>query len=91
MKEQGEASREDAIASTRHFFASVNRQSRTATEVSTENTTDVSEGNTPHMNIPVVSSTPIATETNEAETGNSSTFLPNQSPSRPTATDTCRP
>ena len=85
-----EASREDAIASTRHFFATVNRQSRTATEVLTENITDVSGGNMP-LNIPVISSTPIATETNEAETSSPRTFLPNGSPTRPTATATCRP
>ena len=49
-----EASREDAIASTRHFFAIVNEQNRTTTELPTESTTDVSGGNTLHMNIPVV-------------------------------------
>ena len=37
-----EASREDSIASTRHFFATVNRQSRTVTEALTENITGVS-------------------------------------------------
>ena len=82
-----EASKEDAIASTRHFFASVNGQNRTTTELSAEITTDVSEGDALHVNIPVVSSTPIT----EAETGSPRTFLPNGSPSRPTATATCRP
>ena len=43
------------------------------------------------MNIPVISSTPIATETNEAETNSPRTFLPNGFPSGPTATATCRP
>ena len=43
------------------------------------------------MNIPVVSSTPITEmETTEAETRSPRTFLPNGSPSRPTATATCR-
>ena len=53
-----EASREDAIASTMHFFATVNRQNETTTELPAETTTvtDVSGGNAP-MNIPVVSST----------------------------------
>ena len=60
-----EASREDAIASTRHFFATVNGQNRTTTELPAEITTDVSGGNALHMNIPVVSSTPIETETTE--------------------------
>ena len=87
-----EASREDAIALTRHFFVSVNGQSRTTTELPAETTNDVSGGNTQHMNIPVVSSTPITeTETTEAETRSPRTFLPNGSPSRPTATATCRP
>ena len=86
-----EASREDAIASSRHFFATVNRQNETSTELPVETTTvtDVSGGNAP-MNIPVVSSTPIETETTEGETRSPRTFLPNESPSRPTATATCR-
>ena len=88
-----EVSREDAKTSTRHFFASVNGQNRTTTELPAETTTDVSGGNAQHMNIPVVSTTPIASEaeTTEAETGSPRTFLPNGSPSRPTATATCRP
>ena len=86
-----EASRKDAIASTRHFFATVNGQNRTTTELPTETTTDVSGGNTLHMNIPVVSSTPIETETSEGEIRSPRTFLPTGSPSRPTATATCRP
>ena len=86
-----EASREDAIASTRHFFATVNRQNETTTELPAETTitTDVSGGNAP-MNIPVVSSAPIETETTEGETRSPRTFLPNGPPSRPTATTTCR-
>ena len=87
-----EASREDAIASTRHFFASVNGQNRTImTELPAETTTDVSGGN--DHNIPVTSATPIVTEaeTTEAETRSPRAFLPNGSPSRPTMTATCRP
>ena len=42
------------------------------------------------MNIPVVSSAPIESETTEGETRCPKTFLPNGSPSRPTATTTCR-
>ena len=111
-----EASREDAIASTGHFFATVNGQNRTTTNVSGGNalhmnipvvsstpietettelpadaTTDVSRGNALHVDTPVVSSTPIETETTEGETRSPRTFLPNGSPSRPTATATCRP
>ena len=52
-----EASREDSIASTRHFFATVNRQNETIIELPAETTTvtDVSGGNAP-MNIPIVPS-----------------------------------
>ena len=80
-----EASRQDAIAFTRHFFATVNGQNRNTMKLPVD---DVSGGNAPHMNIPVVSSNLIETETTEGETR---TFLPNGSPSRPTATATCRP
>ena len=86
-----EASREDAITSNRNFFVTVNGQNRITTELPAETTTDVSGGNTLHMNIPVVSSTPIETETSEGETRSPRTFLPNGSSSRPTATATCRP
>ena len=87
-----EASREDAIASTRHFFATVNGKNRTTTELPAKIAADVSGGNAPHMNIPVVSSTPIIkTGTTEGETRSPRTFLPNGSPSRPTAAATCRP
>ena len=89
-----EASREDAIASTRQFFASVSEQNRvTTTELPTETSTDVLGGNTMNLNIAVTSATPIVTgaETIEAEARSSRTFLPNGSPSRPTAVATCRP
>ena len=51
-----------------------------------ETATDVSGGN--NLNIPVISATPIVTEveTMEAEARSPRTFLPNGSPSRPTAT-----
>ena len=88
-----EASREDTIASTRHFFASVNGQNRTTMELPVETTTDVFGGNAQHMNIPVASTTPVVaeTETTETETKSPRTFLLNGPPSRPTATATCRP
>ena len=87
-----EASREGAIALTRHFFATVNEQNRVMAELPAEITTDVSEGNASHMNIPVVPPIPITKiETTEVETESPRTFLPNGSPSRPTATATCRP
>ena len=78
-----EASREDAIASTRQFFASVNEQNRVTTmELPVETSADAFGGNTMNLNIPVTSATHIVTE---AETRSPRTFLPNGSPSRPTA------
>ena len=89
-----EASREDAIASPRQFFASVNEENRvTMMELPVETSTDASGGNAMNLNIPVTSATLIVTEaeTTEVETRSSRTFLPKGSPSRPTATATCRP
>ena len=84
-----EASREDAIASTRQFFASVNEQNQvTTTELPVETSADASRENTMNLNIPVTSTPPTVTET---ETRSPRTFLPNGLPSRPTATATCRP
>ena len=63
-----EASREDAIASTRHFFASVSEQNRVTTmELPTETSTEVLGGNTMNLNIPVTSTTPIVTEAETTE------------------------
>ena len=84
-----EASREDAIASTRQFSASVNEQNQVATsELPVETSAVISEGNTMNLNIPVTSATPTVTET---ETRSHRTFLSNGLPSRPTATAICRP
>ena len=49
-----EASREDTIASTGNFFAIVNRQNKTTTELPAESTIDVSGGNALPTNVPVV-------------------------------------
>ena len=85
-----EASREDAIASTRQFFATVNEQNQVVmSELPAEVTTVTSEGNTTlNLNILITSTTPTITE---AETGSPEILLPNGSPSSPTATATCRP
>ena len=70
-----EASREDAIASTRQFSASVNEENRVTTmELPTETSADASGENAMHLNIPVTSATPIAIE---VETRSPRTFLPN--------------
>ena len=84
-----EASREDAIASTRQFFASVNEQNQaTTSELPIKTSAVISEGNTMNLNIPVTSATPTVTE---IETRSPKTFLSNGLPSRPTVTATCRP
>ena len=84
-----EVSREDTIASTRQFFASVNEKNQaTTTELPVETSAVTSEGNTMNLNIPVISVTPTVTET---QNRGPRTFLPNGSPSRPTATARCRP
>ena len=70
-----EASREDAIALTRQFFASVNEQNQaTTSELPVEPSAVTPEGNTINLNIPVSSATPTVTET---ETRSPRTFLPN--------------
>ena len=60
----------------------------TSSEVCGRNENDV-----PVTSIPVVTTTPVVpeAETTETETRSPRTFLPNGSPSRPTATATCRP
>ena len=84
-----EASREDALALTRHIFATVNEQNRAITSgLPEEISTVTSQGHTLDLHIPVTFATPIVTE---METRSPRTSLPNGSPSRPTATVTCRP
>ena len=75
---------------TRQFFATVNEHNQMMTsELPEEVPTVTSEGNfTLNLNIPITSTTPTITET---ETRSPRTFLPNGSPSRPTATTSCRP
>ena len=89
-----EVSREDAIASTRHFFASVNKRNRSTTIEGLIETSPVATGRNA-SNVPVVSTSTTAivtgTETTEAEISNTRTFLSNGSPSRPTVTATCQP
>ena len=85
-----EARREEALASIRQFFATVNGQTQMEVpEPPVETPIATSEGDiTLNLNVPVTSATPTITET---ETRSPRTFLPNGSPSRPTATATCRP
>ena len=85
-----EASQEDALASARHFFATVNGQNQVVMlELPEEVPTVTAEGATAITStVPTTSATTTVTGT---EAGSPRTFLPNGSPSRPTATATCRP
>ena len=85
-----EANQEDALASTRHFFATVNEQNQVVMlELPEEVPTVAAEGDTTiNPNVPITSTTTTITET---ETRSPRTFLPNGSPSRSTVTATCRP
>ena len=96
-----EASREDALASTRQFFATLNERTRgTTTEGPIETLFEVcgrNENDVPAASTSVVCTTPVVpepeateAETTETETRSPRTFLPNGSPPRPTATATCR-
>ena len=77
-----EGSREDAIASTRQFFATVNEQNQaTISKLPVEIPTVTPVGNTLNLNIPV---TPATSTVTEMETRSPRTFFPNGSPSRPT-------
>ena len=92
-----EANREDAIASTRQFFATVNERNRdTTTEGPIETLSDVCgriENDVPVTSTSVAPTTPVVpeAETTDTETRSPRTFPPNGSPSRPTAIATCRP
>ena len=84
-----EASQEDVLALASHFFASVNGQDQVvALELPEEVPTVATEGTTAVTStIPTTSATTTITGT---ETGSPRMFLPNGSPSRPTAAATCR-
>ena len=80
-----ETSREDALATTRHFFNTVNGQ-RNIPEVPVMSATSVSQ-----IDAPPVPQDPIETEPAEPEITSPRTYLPSGPPPRPTATATCRP
>ena len=90
-----EGSQEDALASARHFFASVNGQNQVVMLELPEEVPTVTTGRTTLASTPVMTSTvpttSATTTTTEAEAGSPRIFLPNESPSRPTTTATCRP
>ena len=90
-----EASREEAIESTRQFFAAVDKRNRNNTtgrpigissEVCGRNDIDV-----PGMSTTFVTTTPVVPDAETTETGNPRIILLNGSPPQHTATATCRP
>ena len=87
-----EASREDAIVATHHFFAEVHERNRGATaEEPIVPTSDRNENDEAiPSNVPITPDIPEA-EATETETRSPRTFLPSGSPSRPTTTATCWP
>ena len=89
-------SQEDALASVRHFFAPGNGQNQVVMlGLPEEVPVTITEGTTLETSTPAITSavptTSTTTTTTGAETGSPRSFLPNGSPSRPTATATCRP
>ena len=87
-----EASREDEVVSTQQFFAAVHERSRgTTTEGPIANSSDRNKNDVPiTSNVPATPDVPEA-EAAETEIRSPRSFLPNDSPPRPTATATCRP
>ena len=89
-----ENSREDALATTRHFFHIVTEErnvpevpiTSTVPEVPTTSTASVSQ-----MDTPSTPSVQVETEPAEKATTSARMYLPSGSPPRPTATATCRP
>ena len=88
-----EASQEDALTSARHFFASINGQNQVVTSELPEEVATVTTGRTTLTPAPAVTSIIPTTSaiTPTTQTRSPRMFLPNASPSRPTATATCRP
>ena len=91
-----EANQEDALASSRHFFAPGNGQSQVVLlglpeEVPITTTSGITSEISTSAITSTVPTTSTTTTITGAETGSPRSFLPNGSPSRPTATATCRP
>ena len=96
IQQMCEVSQEDALASARHFFASGNGQDQVVSiGPSEEVPITTTGGTTVETSMLTITSTvsTISTTTTAAGAGMGSPrpFLPNGSPSRPTATATCRP
>ena len=89
-----ESSREDALATTRHFFSTVT-EGRNVPKVPTTSTVpDIPTTSTVRvlqMDTPSIPSVQVETEPAEPATTSARMYLPSGSPPRPTATATCRP
>ena len=85
-----EVSQENALASARKFFASVNGQNQVVTLELPERVPTVTNGRTTLTPTPAVTSTipttSASTTITGAEAGSPRMFLPSGSPSRPTVT-----
>ena len=90
-----EASREEAIASTRQFFAAVDERNRNnatrrpigmSSEVCERDDTEV-----PDVSTSVVATTPVVFDVEPVDTSSPRVTLPNGSLPQPIATTTCRP
>ena len=95
VQHMGEASQEHALASARHFFAPGNGQDKAILIGSPEEVPITSTGGaTIETSTLTTTTTVLATSTTTTAAGvgmgSPSPFLPNGSPSRPTATATCR-
>ena len=90
-----EASQEDALASARHFFASVSGQNQVVMLELPEEVPSVTTGRISVTSTPAITSTTPTTSATititGTEAGSPRMFLPNGSPSRPIVTATCRP
>ena len=90
-----EASREDGLASTRQFFAVVDKRNRNistgrtlgiSSEVCRRDDIDVPGASTSNFN-----TTPVVPDVELVDTSSPRVIIPNGSPSPPSATATCRP
>ena len=87
-----EASREDVIALTHHFFAAVHERNRdTTAEEPTVTSADRNENDMAISSNIAITPDMHEAEATETETSSPRTFLPSGSPSRPTAMATCQP
>ena len=90
-----EASREEAITSTRHFFATVDRRSTNiSTEAPTEILAEVCEREVievPSVSASITAITPAVLDVEPRGTSSPRISLPEGSPSHPAITATCRP